>query len=146
MFPIIDYSNIWLVVRESLCESGRCIDALKKRGRALKKTGRVLKKSGRVLEKRGRVLKKVCLVRGTGGGTLLQNEGGGFLRGGGGFLRTLCKQQVWRPLRSSNPLLPTLSVSPLNRVEINSQEIYPVIPALHNATPRLPLFRVIPQR
>ena len=62
--------------RETLCESGRWIDALKK-------GGRVLKKRGRVLKKRGRVLKKLCLVRGTGGGPLLQKGGGGFLRRGG---------------------------------------------------------------
>ena len=58
-----------------LRESGRCIDALKKRGKVLKKRGRVLKKRGRVLKKRGRVLKKVCLVRGTRGGRLLQKGG-----------------------------------------------------------------------
>ena len=40
-------------IRETLCESGRCIDAFKKRRRFLKRRGRVLKK-------RGRVLKKVC--------------------------------------------------------------------------------------
>ena len=34
--------------RENLCESERCIDALKKRRRVLKKRGRVLKKRGRV--------------------------------------------------------------------------------------------------
>ena len=39
--------------QDTLCESGRCIDALKKRGRVLKKRGRVLKKRGRVLKKRG---------------------------------------------------------------------------------------------
>ena len=33
-----------------MCESGRWIDALKKRGRVLKKRGRVLKKRGRVLK------------------------------------------------------------------------------------------------
>ena len=42
---------------ETLCESGRRIDAqTKRRG--------VLKKRGRVLKKRGRVLKEVCFVRG----------------------------------------------------------------------------------
>ena len=45
---------------------------------------RALQKKERVLKKRGRVLKKVCLVRGTGGGSLLQKGGGGFLRRGGG--------------------------------------------------------------
>ena len=40
--------------RETLCESGRWVDALKKRGRVLKKRGRVLKKRGRVLKKKGR--------------------------------------------------------------------------------------------
>ena len=63
-------------IRETLCESGRWIGALKKRGR-------VLKKRGKVLKKRGRVLKKRRLVRGTGGGALLQKGGGGFLRRGG---------------------------------------------------------------
>ena len=78
--------------REALCESGRWIDALKKRGRDLKKRGRVLKK-------RGRVLKKRRFVRGTGGGPLLQKGGGWLLqKGGGGFLRSL-----WRSLRSSTP-------------------------------------------
>ena len=57
-------------IRETLCESGRWIDALKKRGR--------------VLKKRGRVLEKRRLVRGTGGGPLLQKGGGGFLRRGEG--------------------------------------------------------------
>ena len=60
-------------IRETLCESGRCIDALKKRRR-------VLKKRGRVLKKRGRVLKKLGLVRGTASA----EGGGGFLRGGRG--------------------------------------------------------------
>ena len=55
-------------VRETLCESGRWIDALKKRGR-------VLKKRGRVLKKRGRFLKKRRLVRETGGGPLLKKGG-----------------------------------------------------------------------
>ena len=45
-------------IRETLCESGRCIDALKKRRR--------------VLKNRRRVLKKRAI---------------GFLRRGGGFLR-----------------------------------------------------------
>ena len=63
------------LIRETLCESGRCIDALKKRRKALEKRGRVLKKRGRVLKKRGRVLEKVCLVSGTGGGQLLQKRG-----------------------------------------------------------------------
>ena len=35
----------------TLCESGRWIDALKKRGRVLKKRGRVLKKRGRFLRR-----------------------------------------------------------------------------------------------
>ena len=38
-----------LPLRETLCESGRWIDALKKGGRVLKKRGRVLKKRGRFL-------------------------------------------------------------------------------------------------
>ena len=38
-------------IRETLCESGRWIDALKKRGRVLKKRGRVLKKRGRFLRR-----------------------------------------------------------------------------------------------
>ena len=33
-----------ILIRETLCESGRCIDALKERRRALKKRGRVLKR------------------------------------------------------------------------------------------------------
>ena len=37
--------------RETLCESGRWVDALKKRGRVLKKRGRVLKKKGRFLRR-----------------------------------------------------------------------------------------------
>ena len=61
-----------------------CVDALKKRRKVLKKRRRVLKKRGRVLKKRGRVLKKVCLVRVTGGGPLLQRGGAGFLRRDGG--------------------------------------------------------------
>ena len=69
----------------TLCESGRCIDALKKRRRVLKKRGRLQQKRGRVFKKRGRVLKKVCLVRETGGGPLLQKGGGGFLRRGRWF-------------------------------------------------------------
>ena len=36
-------------IRETLCESGRWIDALKKGGRVLKKRERVLKKRGRFL-------------------------------------------------------------------------------------------------
>ena len=40
-----------LTFRETLCESGRWIDALKKRGRVLKKRGRVLKKRGRFLRR-----------------------------------------------------------------------------------------------
>ena len=48
----------------------RWIDALKKRGRLRKKRGR------RVLKKRGRALEKRRLVRGTGGGPLLQKGGG----------------------------------------------------------------------
>ena len=67
-------------VGETLCESGRCIDALKERRRALKKRGRVLKKRGRVLKKRA------------------SSIGGGLLKKGGGFLRTL-----WRSSRSSTP-------------------------------------------
>ena len=39
------------ILRETLCESGRWIDALKKRGRVLKKRGRVLKKRGRFLRR-----------------------------------------------------------------------------------------------
>ena len=35
-----------ILIKETLCESGRCIDALKKRRRVLKKRGRVLKKTG----------------------------------------------------------------------------------------------------
>ena len=69
-------------LRETLCESGRCIDALKKRRRVLKKRGRVLKKRGRFL-RRGKG-KKLCSVRGTGRGPLLQKEGGGFFRRGAG--------------------------------------------------------------
>ena len=38
-------------IRETLSESGRWIDALKKRGRVLKKRGRVLKKRGRFLRR-----------------------------------------------------------------------------------------------
>ena len=62
-------------VRVTLCESGRCIDALQKRGR--------------VLKKRGRGLKKVCLVRGKGG--LLR--GGWLLKGGRVFKNPVA---VWR--------------------------------------------------
>ena len=64
-------------LRETLCESGRWIDALKKRER-------VLQKRGRVLKKRGRVLKKRRLVRGIGGGPLLQKGGGWLLKKEGG--------------------------------------------------------------
>ena len=77
----------FLGFRETLWESGRCIDALKKRRRVLKKRGGVLKKRGRVLQKRGRVLKKVCLVRETGGGLLLQKGGGWLLKKGGMVLK-----------------------------------------------------------
>ena len=62
--------KIILLLRETLCESGRWIDALKK--------------TWRVLKKRGRVLKKRRLVRGTGGGPLLQKGGGWLLEKGGG--------------------------------------------------------------
>ena len=79
------------MVRETLCESGRWIDALKKRRRLLKK--------------RGRVLKKRRLVRETGGGRLLQG-GGHFKKGGGGFLRSL-----WRSLKSSTPPVDPLCLS-----------------------------------
>ena len=64
-----------MLARETLCESGRCIDALKKRRRVLKKRGRFLKKRGRVLKKRARDVKEVCLVRETRGGRLLQKGG-----------------------------------------------------------------------
>ena len=67
-----------LQVRETLCESGRWIDALEKRGR-------VLKKRGRVLKKRGRFLKKRCLVSSEGGGWLLQKGGGWLLKSRGSF-------------------------------------------------------------
>ena len=87
------------VLKETLGESGRCIDALKKRRV-------VLKKRGRVLEKNGRVLKKPCLVWGARGGPLFQKGGWLFKKGGGGFSRSL-----WKPLRSSTSLPPTLSVS-----------------------------------
>ena len=40
-------------IRETMRESGRCIDALKQRGRVLKKSRRVLKKRRRVLQKGG---------------------------------------------------------------------------------------------
>ena len=53
------------MIIETLCQSGGCIDALKKKGR--------------VLKKRGRVLKKVRLVRGTGGGPLFEKRGGWLL-------------------------------------------------------------------
>ena len=68
----------------------RCIGALKKRRR--------------VLKKRGSVLKKVCLVRGTGGGRLLQ-KGGGLLKKGGGWLSSV------EVLQEFDPVPPTLSVS-----------------------------------
>ena len=75
--------------RETLCESGRCIDALKKRGR--------------VLKKRRRVLKKVCLVKETGGGPLLQKGGGGrFFKRGGMVLKNPVEDH-WRSLKSSTP-------------------------------------------
>ena len=77
-------------VRETLCESGRCIDALKKRRNVLKKRGNVLKKKGRVLKKRGRVLFK----------------GGGLLKKGGRVLRN--PVPVWRSWRSSTPSRPSL--------------------------------------
>ena len=64
VFPFTVFS-----FRETLCESGRWIGALKKRGR-------VLKKRVRVLKKRGRFLRRGVLARGTGGGLLLQNGGG----------------------------------------------------------------------
>ena len=73
-----------------MCESGRCIDALKKRMRVLKKRRQVFKKRGRILEKRGRVLKKVRLISAGdrrwatssegGGGWLLKKRGGRVLK------------------------------------------------------------------
>ena len=77
-----------LSIRETLCESGRCIDAFKMRKR--------------VLKKRGRVLMRVSSVRGTGGGPLLRRGEGGFLSRGG-FLRTL-----WISLRTLTPRRPSL--------------------------------------
>ena len=90
------------LIGETLCESGRCIDAFKKRRRVLKKRGRVLQKRGRVLQKRGRVLKKVCLVRETGDGPLLQKGGGWLLKKGGMVLKNPVEDH-WRSLRSSTP-------------------------------------------
>ena len=85
--------------RETLCESGRRIDALKRRRRALKNRRRVLKK-------RGRLLKKLFLVRETGVGPLLQ-KGGMASQEGGGVLKNPVEV-----LKEFDPLLPTLSVSP----------------------------------
>ena len=85
--------------RETLCESGRWIDALTKRGRVLKKRGRVLKKRGRL---------KRRFVRGTGRGPLLQKGWGGFLRRGG-----VLKKPV-KVLKEFDLLPSTLSVSPLS--------------------------------
>ena len=51
-YPLANYPLVspgFLRLRETLCESGRWINALKKRGRVLKKRGRVLKKRGRFL-------------------------------------------------------------------------------------------------
>ena len=59
--------------RETLCESGRWIDALKKRGRVLRKRGRVLKKRGRFLSKGNR----------RWAASSERGWGGGFLRRGG---------------------------------------------------------------
>ena len=83
-----------LSITETLCESGRCIDVLKKGRKVLRKSGRVLKKRGRVLKKRGRVLKKVRLAWGTRGGQLLQKGGGWFLKKGGRVLKN--PVPVWR--------------------------------------------------
>ena len=66
--------NISHQLRQTLCESGRCIAHLKKK-----------RKRGRVLKKWQTVVKKLCLVRVPGVGPLLQK---------GGVLRTL-----WRSLR-----------------------------------------------
>ena len=81
--------------RETLCESGTCIDALKRRRSFLKKRGRVLKK-------RGRVLKKVCFVR----------EMGRFFRRRGWLLkRGRVPKNPVEVLTEFDPLPPTLSVS-----------------------------------
>ena len=68
--------------RETLCESGRCINPLKKRGRALEKRGRALKKRGRVLKKRGRVLKRRGFSKRKRRWAASSGGEGGFLRRG----------------------------------------------------------------
>ena len=74
----------------------------------LRREGGFLRRGGGFLKRGGRVLKKRRLVRGTGGGPLLQKEGSGFLRrGGGGVL----KKPV-DVLKEFDPLPSTLSVSP----------------------------------
>ena len=69
----------------------------------------LLRREGGVLKKRGRVLKKRRLVRGAGGGPLLQKGGGGWLlkEGGGGVLKNPVEV-----LKEFDPLPSTLSVSP----------------------------------
>ena len=82
------FCDFFLLSLERPCASQEGASrVLKKRRRVLKKRWRVLKKTGRLLKKRGRVLKKVCLLRETGGGPLLQ-KGGVLFKKGGGFLRT----------------------------------------------------------
>ena len=48
---IIPSESLTPFLRETLCESGRCIDALKKRRRALKKRGRFLRRGGGFLRR-----------------------------------------------------------------------------------------------
>ena len=78
------------LLKETLCESGRCVDALKKRGRVLEEC---------------ECLKKVCLVRGTGREPLLQKGWRGFLRRplGGRVLKSLVEVLEFEP-PSAHPL------------------------------------------
>ena len=82
-------------IRETLCESERCINALKKRRR-------VLKEEGQGSEEEGFSKGNRRWAASSEGG------GGGFLRrgGGGGFLRAL-----WRSFISSTPPIDPLCVS-----------------------------------
>ena len=81
----------------TLCELGRCIDALKRGGGFLRREGGFSRRAGG-FSRGGGFLRSFVYSKGNRWAASLQ-EGGGFLRaGGGGFLRTL-----WRSLRSSTP-------------------------------------------
>ena len=72
-------------ILERPCASQEGASMLPRReGRFSRREGGFFEKGGRVLKKRGKVLKKVCLVRGTRTGRLLQRAGGMASQEGGG--------------------------------------------------------------